>query len=88
MIEWMHNEEVTRYLKLHGATAFLRYYKLYRKRKGWPQIYIELLLIKTIYLGTVSLKNIDLIKKKLICYRYASGRNRTGASKAGTGQSC
>jgi diamine N-acetyltransferase len=87
MIEWMHNEEVTRYLKLHGATASFEDAISFIENAKDESANIHRAIVdqNDIYLGTVSLKNIDLIKKEA---EYAIAMHPdgigTGASKAGT----
>ncbi|MBQ7083599.1 MAG: GNAT family N-acetyltransferase [Oscillospiraceae bacterium] len=66
MLEWMHDEDVTRFLKLNGKNATIEDTKRFIKsaQNERETVHRAICDVSGIYLGTISLKNIDKKKKE------------------------
>ena len=84
MLEWMHDEDVTRYLRLNGKNTtrmdVLRF--IQEAQDETVNLHRAVVDCEDTYFGTISLKNIDFVKKEA---EYAIAMH---PSAIGTGAAC
>lgn len=66
MLEWMHDEKVTQYLRLDGNNATMETVQNFIQRSYDDKKNLHWAIVddKDVYLGTISLKNVDYRRKE------------------------